>query len=87
MKWAIDQRGDRPGSWTQDLIFHNLLDDDDNCLGWIREDTRTLVHGNPRPFMACLNAVPRDNFPPVATLKEAKAQLIHHFVIQRLDDT
>ena len=82
MRWIKGMRGGRPGSWTQDLIFYDLVDDDDHCLGWVREDTRH----DPPIYMATLS-LGGQRFPVVPTLAEAKAQLIHYFVVQRLEDT
>lgn len=84
MKWCRPYPGGKPGSWTWEVLrFHNLEDHEGNLLGWVREDTRP-GHG----FTAATNAADgRAQFPTVATLKEAKAQLIHHFVLKRLEDT
>jgi hypothetical protein len=83
VRWTEGQRGGRPGSWTQGLIFHELVDDNDHCLGWVREDTRC----EPPLYMAALNNLYSENFPAMPTLEEAKAQLIHHFVVKRMEDT
>ena len=82
MRWDKGKPGGMPGSWTNKLIFYDLLDDDDHCLGTVREDTRT----DPPIFTAMTN-YPVKTFPAMPTLKEAEAQLIHHFVVQRLDES
>lgn len=82
MRWTTGQRGGRAGSWTNKLIFHDLVDNDDHLLGWVREDSRV----SPPIYMATLNQGSRV-FPAVFTLEEAQAQLIHYFVVQRLEDT
>lgn len=86
MKWAEGRPAGVQGTWTYENIkFYDLLDDDKTLLGYVREDKRDQM------FMAIVNtshlSVPRAPFPVVATLEEAKAQLIHHFVLQRLEDT
>lgn len=84
MKWASPRRGGMPGSWTWDALrFHDLLDDEGNLLGWVREDKRP-GHG----FTPATNTSEgRAQFPTQATLKDAKALLIAHFVRKKLEDT
>lgn len=82
MRWAAVRNAGVQGTWThQHIKFHDLLDDDGTLLGYVREDIRCGGM-----FLAITNdryAV--DPWPVVATLEEAKAQLIHHFVLQRLE--
>jgi len=82
VRWTKGQRGGREGSWTNALTFHDLVDDDGHCLGWVREDARH----DPPIYMATLS-MGSQRFPAMPTLEEAKAQLIHHFVVQRLDES
>lgn len=83
MRWAAPRRGGKPGSWTQALLFHDLLDDEGSMLGYVVEDTRP-GHG----FTARTNNAFRDlMFPTRSTLKEAKDMLIAHFVVQKLEGT
>lgn len=84
MRWAKVRHAGVRGTWTWDhIFFHDLLDDDGTLLGYVLEDAR-IGHG----FTAQTNtAEGRAQFPTVATLDEAKAQLIHHFVLQRLEET
>ena len=82
MRWDKGKPGGMPGSWTNKLIFYDLLDDDGHCLGWVREDARH----DPPIYMATLS-MGSQRFPAVPTLAEAKAQLIHYFVVQRLDES
>lgn len=83
MRWAAVRNAGQAGTWTWDHIkFHDLLDEDGALLGYVREDTRS---GG--TFMAITNNMYAvDTWPVVATLEEAKAQLIHHFVLQRLEN-
>lgn len=83
MRWASPRRGGRPGSWAWDALrFHDLVDDEGNLLGWVREDKRP-GHG----FTPQLNSRPTALFPTQNTLKEAKDMLLAHFVLKKLEDT
>lgn len=84
MKWAKPRRGGVRNSWVFDaLLFHDLLDDEDNLLGWVKEDKRP-GHG----FTPQTNTSEgRAQFPTQATLKEAKDMLVAHFVLKILEGT
>jgi hypothetical protein len=83
MRWAAVRNAGQAGTLThQHIKFHDLLDDDGTLLGYVREDIRCGGR-----FMAITNNLYAvDSWPVVSTLEEAKAQLIHHFVLQRLED-
>lgn len=85
MKWADGRPAGVKGTWAYEHIkFYDLLGDDKTLLGYVRENKHD------QRFVAIVTisfAVPRAPFLEVATLEEAKAQLIHHFVLQRLEDT
>ena len=83
MWWAAPRPAGSYGTWTYEHIYyHDLLDAEDNLLGYVREDKRP-GHG----FTPYTNhAEGRAQFPTQATLKEAKALLAAHFVAQRLEE-
>lgn len=84
MRWAQPRHAGVPGTWTwEHIIFHDLLDDEDNLLGYVREDKRPGHGFAPQTN----NYVSRAQFPTQATLEDAKALLIAHFVTKILEDT
>lgn len=80
MKWLTGQRGGREGSWTNKLYFHDLVDDDDRALGWVREDTMV----DP-PICQPMTNTKWPMFPAYGSLEEAKAALLAHFVAKKLE--
>lgn len=82
MRWTTGQRGGREGSWTNKLYFHDLLDDDDRTLGWVREDTRV----DP-PICQPTTSSNWPRFPTYGSVEEAKAALIAYCVALKLEDT
>lgn len=85
MKWAKPRHAGTPSSWTWEHIsFHDLLDDEGNLLGYVREDRRP-GHGF-TPYTNNNDPInPRAQFPTQATLKDAKAMLTAHFVAKILE--
>lgn len=81
MKWVKRHAG-APGTWTWDnVFFHDLLDDDYNLLGYVREDIRS-----DRSVIATTNDYSIKFPKQFSTLKEAKDTLIAHFVLKKLED-
>ena len=80
MRWLECLRGGREGSWTNKLYFHDLVDDDDRSLGWVREDTRV----DP-PICQPMTNTNWPRFPAYDSLEEAKAVLLAHFVAKKLE--
>jgi hypothetical protein len=84
MRWAAKRRAGVPGTWTwEHIFFHDLLDDEGNLLGYVREDNRPDHGFTP---MTNINEG-RAQFPTQSTLKDAKALLTTHFVLKKLEDT
>lgn len=83
MRWAKPRPGGGHGWTSVFLMFHDLLDDEGNLVGWVREDTRN----NPHIYMSMVSDIRGPVFPAVFTLAEAKAQLIHYLTIKRMDET
>lgn len=86
MRWAAKRHAGAPGTWTwEHIFFYDLLDDEGNLLGYVREDNRP-DHG----FTPYTNQVertnPRAQFPTQSTLKDAKALLTTHFVLKKLEE-
>jgi hypothetical protein len=81
MRWSVTHV-DKPKGLRRNYayIFHDLVDDDDEVLGWVRED---VVNRRYSP----MGNNPTGSLPEQPTLDEAKAILIAHFVALRLDDT
>jgi hypothetical protein len=79
MRWE-----DWPSRPQQHVRFYDLMQDK-QLLGYVKVDTRC----NPPEIWAIANHTLRGgDFRVMApTVEEAKAQLIHHFVLQRLEDT
>lgn len=84
MRWLKAKPGGVQSSWTHDkLFFHDLVDDEDNQLAWVREDRRS----DPPIFMGLLTDYQSNKvFPATRSLAEAKAQVIHYLVTQRMND-
>ena len=81
MKWVKRHAGS-PGTWTWgNVFFHDLLDDNDNLLGYVREDIRP-----DRSFIASTNDYSIKFPKQFLTIKEAKDILIAHFVLKKLED-
>jgi hypothetical protein len=82
VRWSIRRAG-VPDTWTwENIFFHDLLDKDNSLLGYVREDKRP-GHG----FTPYTNlSEGRAQFPTQATLREAKAMLVAHFVIEKLEE-
>lgn len=82
MKWRKHPAG-VPDTWTHEhIVFYDLIDDNDELLGYVREDKRT-GHG----FTAYTNrSEGRAQFPTQSTLKAAQDMLLAHFVLQKLED-
>lgn len=84
MRWCAPRNAGFPNTWTWEHIhFHDLVDDDDNLLGYVREDKRP-GHGF-TPMTSTSEG--RAQFPTQSTLKEAKDMLLAHFVLKKLEGT
>lgn len=84
MKWEV-QHVDKPAGLRRnyEYIFHNLIDEDDNLLGWVREDVINKV------CTPATNAHSRVDYlwsNSKYNLEDAKAELIAFFVKERLDN-
>ena len=81
--WWKKRRSSVPNTWTYDnIFFHDLMDDNDHLLGYVREDKRE-GHG----FTPYTNlSEGRAQFPTQSTLKAAKDMLLAHFVLQKLEE-
>lgn len=82
MKWRTRRPPSK--SWTrQHLTFFDLINDDDELLGWVRKDTRT----DPPTFTPHLNYYDSD-FHEAAepTLRAAKSKLLAFFVLKKLEE-
>lgn len=83
MRWTKGKPGGTKHSWAHRLLmFYYLRDTDGNELGWVRKDSRV----DPPIFESVVAGI-GPKFPAQPTLAKAKAQLVHWFVLQRLDDT
>lgn len=80
MHWKKFTAG-KPSSWVHDEYrFHDLLDDDESLLGFVRESVTN------REFVAHANNNHSSPLGKTDNLDEAKAMLIAHLVKERLDD-
>ena len=79
MRWE-----DWPSRHEATIRFYDLMHDK-KLLGYVKVDTRC----NPPEIWAITNTHwPDAHLRVIAdTVEEAKAQLIHHFVLKRLEDT
>lgn len=83
MKWAKPRNAGVPNTWTwNNICVHDLVDDDENLLGYVREDKRP-GYG----FTATPNKYSAGFPKQFLTLKEAKESLVAHFVLEKLEQT
>ena len=83
-RWTKPKAGGPLKSWANELLFFHDFLLDGHLVAWVREDRRY----EPPVFMPQLNN-PTDHhtvLPAGRSLAEAKAQVIHYFVTQRMED-